>query len=221
MNTESVSNSKHQVWETCKSPALSPESHLFVRVANVDDFEAMVELENEAWDDQQGAPASVIEKRLRANPGCTIIAFAEDSELAVGFFTFVGTSEELVSDLRTWEYYAELANRPWGSSEVHYGVSLTVSRKARRGTGTCIMQAAREYSKWLGAKRIIAVTRAPSFHLVQEFMSFDQYYNRLLSGETKEPLYFLFCSAGWKLVGYCSNYYADPESCDFGLRFEA
>ena len=221
MNTESVSNSQHQVWETCKSPELSPESDLFVRVANGNDFETMVELEKEAWGDQQAAPASVIATRLRTNPGCTIIAFAEESELAVGFFTFVATSEELVSDLRTWDYYAKLANRPWESNEVHYGVSLTVSRKAPRGTGTCIMQAAREYSKWLGAKRIIAVTRAPSFHRVQESMSFDQYYNLLLSGETKEPLYFLFCSAGWKLVGYCSNYYADPESCDFGLHFEA
>lgn len=221
MNTESVSKSRHQAWETCTSPALSPESNLSVRVAKVDDLEDMVELEKEAWDDQQGAPASVIETRLRANPGCTIIAFAEESELAIGFFTFVATSQELVSVLKTWDYYAELANRPWESTQVHYGVSLTVSKKAPRGTGTCIMQAAKEYSKWLGAHKIIAVTRAPSFHRVQGVMPFDRYYRLLLAGEMKEPLYFLFCSAGWQLVGYCANYYADPESCNFGLHFEA
>lgn len=120
---------------------------------------------------------------------------------AWGGYALGSSSLEPQLVLRTREYYADMAGRTWESGEVHYGVSLTVSKKAPRGTGTCIMQAASEYSKRLEAQRIVAVTRAPAFHRVQGAMSFDEYYNLLRSGEMKESLYFLFSSAGWQLVG--------------------
>jgi hypothetical protein len=207
-------------WETRKIPAPSPNDPVYIRVANLEDAKVMAELEAEVWDDQHAAEPNKLERRLRANTGCTIIAFDANQNRPVGFFTFVALSEEKVSILGSWEHYAEMANSIWESGEVHYGVSLTVSKTAVRGTGTCIMQAAKEYSQWLGAKRIIAITRVPGFHRVQAVMTFNEYYNLLLSGEMNEPLYFLFSSAGWKLVGYCSNYYSDPESADYGLHFE-
>jgi hypothetical protein len=200
---------------------LSPESELYLRVTHLTDLEAMVNLEKEVWDEDHAASSAIIERRLRVNPGCTIGAFTGESKQLAGFFTLLATSTDRILVLRAWDYYAELANKTWESSEVHYGISLTVSKNAPRGTGSCIMQAAREYSRVLGAKKIIVVTRAPSFHKMKSSMSFEQYYELLLAGGIKEPLYFLMCSAGWKPVGYCTNYYSDSESADHGLRFEA
>jgi hypothetical protein len=207
-------------WEICKSSPMAPNSAVYMRVAGVDDLESMTKLEREVWDEEHAASPKVIERRLSANPASTIIAFADGAPKAIGFFTLLGTSHETVSVLRKWDFYARLANEPWKSEEVYYGISLTVSREAPRGTGTCIMQAAADYCKWRGAQKLIAVTRAPSYHLFKTSIEFDEYYNGLLQGRIKEPLYFLMCSAGWQLVGYCADYYDDPQSSDYGLHFE-
>jgi hypothetical protein len=219
MNNKALLTESPIAWEKRTTASLSPHDPLYIRVARLEDGLAMATLEAEVWDDDHAATSDKILRRLRANPQCTIIAFDVNLK-PVGFFTFVALSQEKVSILRCWEHYAEMANSVWESGEVHYGISLTVSKTAVRGTGTCIMQAAKEYSEWLGARKIIAVTRAPGYHRVQKRMSFDEYYNLLFSGEIKEPLYFIFTSAGWRLVGYCSNYYPDPESTDYGLHFE-
>jgi hypothetical protein len=200
---------------------LVDQADLAIRVLNIEDAEVMASIEEQVWDCEQAAPPELIALRLAANPGSSLGAFVGETQLLVGFMTFVRTFESDIRPPKKWSDYANLALKPWTNGDVLYGIDLTVGEDAPRGTATRLVSHFLQYGKQIGVCRAAAITRAPHYHLVMQDMPFSEYYRRLQDGSMREPLYHLMISAGLHPVGFCPDYYPDKESADFGLAFEA
>jgi GNAT superfamily N-acetyltransferase len=180
----------------------------------------MAIVEREVWDERHAASEFIIRGRLTANPGCTLGAFDNQRNNMVGFLTLVRVARSQITPIRSWDYYSEISRYPWKEGDVLYCISLTVSNHAPRGTGTLLMKGLIEYARALGARTVIAVTRAPGYHRVAKEVSFAEYYDQLLQGERREPLFHLMRAAGYAPWGYQENYYSDEDSADYGIHFE-
>jgi hypothetical protein len=194
---------------------------LVIRKLEPQDAPLMAGIEAQVWDGEHAASLDLIRDRLIANSGSSLGAFMYDTSDLVGFCTLVIASESDVRPLKPWSHYAQLSVKPWTGGEILYGIDLTVAESAPRGTATSLMKELLQHGRQLGMNRVIAVTRAPSFHLVKNEMSFDKYFNRLRDGSLRESLYHLMVSAGLEATGFCSDYYPDEESGNYGLIFEA
>ncbi|RSD28207.1 GNAT family N-acetyltransferase [Mesobacillus subterraneus] len=102
-----------------------------------------------------------------------------------------------------------------------YIVDICISPVYRKlGLGKWMMQSMFETVVHLGLDRLLGGGRMPGYHLHSEEMSIDQYAEKVLSGELRDPVMSFLLRCGRTPVKPASNYLEDEESLNFAMLME-
>lgn len=207
-----------------RQECLPSQDLIETRNASLDDLDELVRMEREAWPMDLCASSELIEKRLKINPTCTLIATSSLLKAPVAFCVLVPLVSWTNHDHTAWNYYHALSldgdyHRKLESPDTFYAVSITSVPAASRGTGAALMAAACEWGELQGAEKLSYVIRIPGFrHYAEHGVSIEAYYAGLLSGQYQEPAFSMARNAGGRPTGVLSRFYDDPDSLNYGVK---
>ena len=102
-----------------------------------------------------------------------------------------------------------------------YIVDICISPAYRKlGLGKWMMQAMYETVVQLGLERLLGGGRMPGYHLHSADMSIEQYVEKVLGGELKDPVVSFLLRCGRTPVRPVANYLEDEESLNYGMLME-
>ena len=102
-----------------------------------------------------------------------------------------------------------------------YIVDICISPAYRKlGLGKWMMQAMYETVVQLGLKRLLGGGRMPGYHLHSSELSIEEYAERVLKGELKDPVVSFLLRCGRTPVKPVANYLEDEESMNYGMLME-
>jgi ribosomal protein S18 acetylase RimI-like enzyme len=102
-----------------------------------------------------------------------------------------------------------------------YVVDICISPAFRKlGLGKVLMQSMYEVVVHLGLDRLLGGGRMPGYHLHSEELSIEEYGEKLLTGELKDPVITFLLRCGRTPVKPVRSYLEDEESCDYGMLME-
>ncbi|MBT2644825.1 GNAT family N-acetyltransferase [Bacillus sp. ISL-41] len=102
-----------------------------------------------------------------------------------------------------------------------YIVDISISPAYRKlGLGKWMMQSMYETVVKLGLERLLGGGRMPGYHLHSADMSIDQYVEKVLQGELKDPVVSFLLRCGRTPVRPVANYLEDEESMNYGMLME-
>lgn len=102
-----------------------------------------------------------------------------------------------------------------------YVVDISVRPKYRKlGLGKWLMLSMYEVVVHQGLTRLLGGGRMPGYHKYASQLSPEQYINRVIKGELKDPVITFLLRCGRTPVKVVTNYLEDEESCHFGTLME-
>ncbi|WP_423409868.1 GNAT family N-acetyltransferase [Heyndrickxia sp. MSNUG] len=102
-----------------------------------------------------------------------------------------------------------------------YIVDICISPDYRRlGLGKWMLQSMYETVVQLGLDRLLGGGRMPGYHLYSEELSIEEYMNKVLSGDFKDPVVSFLLRCGRTPVKPVANYLEDDESLNYGMLME-
>ncbi|WP_102262017.1 GNAT family N-acetyltransferase [Mesobacillus jeotgali] len=102
-----------------------------------------------------------------------------------------------------------------------YIVDICISPAYRKlGLGKWMMQAMYETVVQLGLKRLLGGGRMPGYHLHSSELSIEEYAEKVLQGELKDPVVSFLLRCGRTPVKPVANYLEDEESMNYGMLME-
>ncbi|WP_053362003.1 GNAT family N-acetyltransferase [Bacillus sp. FJAT-27251] len=102
-----------------------------------------------------------------------------------------------------------------------YIVDICISPRYRKlGLGKVLMQSMYEVVVHLGLDRLLGGGRMPGYHLYSNELSIEEYGEKLLAGELRDPVITFLLRCGRTPVKPVKNYLKDEESCDYGMLME-
>jgi hypothetical protein len=190
-----------------------------IRPARHEDLAAYASLQAERWTDENQASMEDLETRLKVHPQGMLVA--EDGGRIVGMVYAMRISKYDLTRPPSW-YQVTNNGRcdnhdPDGAIIFGVDLSTAVGVGARAGDKLLVAigrLAVRENIRWcmLGG-------RMPGYHAYRDQMSADEYLAAL--GPDKLPLdpqvRFYTGQAGLVAVKAIPDYFADPESCNYGV----
>jgi ribosomal protein S18 acetylase RimI-like enzyme len=110
-------------------------------------------------------------------------------------------------------------HRPNGNTL--YVVDICISPTYRQlGLGKWLMQSMYETVIQLKLERLLGGGRMPAFHQYADTYTVDQYVQKILDGEIKDPVITFLLRCGRVPVKPIKNYLEDEESLNYGLLME-
>lgn len=110
-------------------------------------------------------------------------------------------------------------HRPNGNTL--YVVDICISPTYRQlGLGKWLMQSMYETVIQLKLERLLGGGRMPAFHRYADTYTVDQYVQKILDGEIKDPVITFLLRCGRVPVKPIKNYLEDEESLNYGLLME-
>ena len=107
------------------------------------------------------------------------------------------------------------------NGETLYVVDICISPAYRKlGLGKWMMQSMYELVVHLGMKRLLGGGRMPGYGRHADQMSPQEYIDRVLQGELKDPVITFMLRCGRTPVGVVENYLDDEESCHCAMLME-
>lgn len=102
-----------------------------------------------------------------------------------------------------------------------YIVDISVRPKYRKlGLGKLMMQAMYQVVIQLGLDRLLGGGRMPGYHQAAEVMSAEEYLQKLIAGEKKDPVITFLLRCGRTPLAVTENYLEDEESHNYGVLME-
>lgn len=102
-----------------------------------------------------------------------------------------------------------------------YIVDICVKPAYRKlGLGKWLMQSMYEVVVHEGLDRLLGGARMPLYHKYQHEMTVQEYLNRVMEGEIKDPVVTFLLHCGRTPVHVLPNYIEDEESCDYAALME-
>ena len=141
----------------------------------------------------------------------------------------VGSCSSLIVTLKTdyedhtWSEitdYGSFSNHdPYGDSL--YGADISVHTDYRKkGVATMLYEARRDLAIKLNLRRIIAGGRLYNYYKYAKIMSADEYANKVVKGELKDPVLCFQLKNGFKFIKILSNYLYDKRSLNYASFVE-
>lgn len=102
-----------------------------------------------------------------------------------------------------------------------YIVDISVRPKFRKlGLGKLMMQAMYQVVIQLGLDRLLGGGRMPGYRQAAEVMSAEEYLQKLIAGEKKDPVITFLLRCGRTPMAIVENYLEDEESLNYGVLME-
>jgi hypothetical protein len=196
--------------------------NLVVRQATFEDVDAYLRIVETEWPQEMWVSREKVMSRLRLNP--TGVFAAEYNGSLVGMLTTIRLSDYSYSDLKSW---SQTTDDGWctnhdPSGMITFGVDLTVSRKAPRGTVDALEAAAAMLVVKLGLKYMYWGARIPGYSRYLKSHPgtdvCDYVKLKRSNGKYRDPEIQIYSKTPWlEIVGVIPNYIDDPESLNNGL----
>ncbi|MEH7445083.1 GNAT family N-acetyltransferase [Bacillus sp. JJ1122] len=102
-----------------------------------------------------------------------------------------------------------------------YIVDICISPAYRRlGLGKWMLQSMYETVVHLGLDRLLGGGRMPGYHFHSEELSIEEYIEKVLKGDLKDPVVSFLLRCGRTPVKPVANYLEDDESLNYGMLME-
>jgi ribosomal protein S18 acetylase RimI-like enzyme len=102
-----------------------------------------------------------------------------------------------------------------------YIVDICISPAYRKlGLGKWMMQSMYETVVHLGLDRLLGGGRMPGYYLHSDTMTIEEYSEKIMSGELKDPVVTFLLRCGRTPVKPVANYLEDEESLNYGMLME-
>jgi ribosomal protein S18 acetylase RimI-like enzyme len=102
-----------------------------------------------------------------------------------------------------------------------YIVDICISPAYRKlGLGKWMMQAMYETVVQLGLEKLLGGGRMPGYHLYSAELSIEEYAEKVLQGELKDPVVSFLLRCGRTPVKPVANYLEDEESLNYAMLME-
>ncbi|MGP4080480.1 GNAT family N-acetyltransferase [Pseudalkalibacillus sp. R45] len=187
------------------------------------DFEQLIDIQKECfpppfpsdlwWTKEQ------LENHVRLFPDGAICAEV-DGELAGSITTLIVNNH---GEAHTWEEITDNGSigthAPTGNAL--YVVDISVRPRYRKtGLGKLLMQALYHLVVELKLESVLGGSRMPGFDKVKDQMDPQVYLDRVIRGESKDPVVSFLMKAGRTPVKLMPNYLDDPESGNYGVLMQ-
>lgn len=107
------------------------------------------------------------------------------------------------------------------NGETLYVVDICIAPEYRKlGLGKWMMQTMYELVVQLGMQRLLGGGRMPGYHQYAAQMSPQEYVDRVLQGQLKDPVITFMLRCGRTPVGVVGQYLDDGESCHYAMLME-
>ncbi|BBH19908.1 putative N-acetyltransferase YkwB [Paenibacillus baekrokdamisoli] len=148
---------------------------------------------------------------------------AEIDGQLVGSMTALLTSDSVTESHSSWEIATDKGyirnHDPAGLSL--YVVDLCVIPAFRSaGIGKWLIQSMYEVVVHLNLKRLISGGRMPGYHRYANQATAQQYLDRVVAGEWKDPVITFLLRCGRMPIGVIANYLEDEHSCNYAALME-
>lgn len=107
------------------------------------------------------------------------------------------------------------------SGDTLYIVDISVRPKYRKlGLGKLMMQAMYHVVIQKNLSRLLGGGRMPGYHKVADTITPEQYLNKVIKGDLKDPVITFLLHCGRVPIGIVENYLNDEESCHYAALME-
>ncbi|WP_127579568.1 GNAT family N-acetyltransferase [Paenibacillus koleovorans] len=197
---------------------------LLVRTYTSDDFEALLDIQREAfpppfpeelwWRKEQVAA------HVRTFPDGAMIAYCDGVPAGSATSLLV----RYTGQPHTWEEvsdrgYIAGSHEPDGDSL--YGIDVCVRPAFRgRGVAQALYEARKQLVVRLGLRRFMAGCRIPGFHAVADQLSVESYVREVAEGKRRDLVLSFMLKQGMRPLQVLEHYLEDEESLHYGVLVE-
>ncbi|MEW6624454.1 MAG: GNAT family N-acetyltransferase [Bacillota bacterium] len=197
---------------------------IIVRPYNIDDFEALVEIQREAF--PPPFPEELWWKREQIL--AHVETFPQGALAAVYKGRIVGSATALLINYdgkhHTWAEVSDngyIYNSHVPDGDSLYGIDLCVSPNYRgMGVAKALYNARKDLVVKLGLKRFLAGCRIPGYHKCAAQMSCEDYVESVVKGEIMDQVLSFMVSQGLRPVQILEDYIDDEESLNKAVLVE-
>ncbi|MFV0260392.1 MAG: hypothetical protein ACK5PP_18315 [Acidimicrobiales bacterium] len=190
-----------------------------IRQATEADLPAYELIQKTEWGPDMGAPLAQLRYRYEVFPDGMVVVTNDDDP--VGFSTTILLDDYDPTAGRSW---TEITAGGWCSTHspdgrTLFGVDLTVSRFAPRGTATMVLKGLMALTMDLDVGTFNWGGRMPRYHKYATTMTADRYVAaRRPNGRRLDPEIELYANIPCtEVLGAIPGYFEDPESLDHGV----
>lgn len=187
-----------------------------VRTASFGDLDGVVELENKMWSADQRCSPDHFVRRFQEPHGYFILAESIERQVVGTFFCIKKTYLPLSKSFNWYGEGCEVGKGPDVHGNALFGVSVTVSDLAPKGTLRALFNGWRDLARTNKLSYIYGGSRIPGLHSFAG--SAEQYLEQILRGKIFDPVLSKYILCGLKVGNLIPNYFEDPESLNYGVE---
>lgn len=194
---------------------------LLIRQANLSDIPKILQIEIAAWGDELAATEEMYKSRIITFPQGVLVS--EDGGKITGVVVTQLVDYDINSFNLSWyeatdNGYIIKTHKPNGQTV--YGVNLSVSPDARRGTGTALLESIGKLAIILNLKQGMLGGRIPDYYKYKN-IPVEEYIKKILVVNNQRRLLDkelnFYKNAGLRIIRALPNYMKDPESLNYGV----
>ncbi|WP_409300999.1 GNAT family N-acetyltransferase [Peribacillus sp. SCS-155] len=196
-----------------------------IRNYNHNDFDELIKIQAECF--PPPFPADLLWNEEQLNSHVSLfpdgaICVEVDGELA-GSLTGLCVQFDPAQPSHTWEEITDSGyirnHDPLGNTM--YIVDISVRPRFRKfGLGKLMMQSMYQVVVEKKLDRLLGGGRMPGYHKVAPQMTIEEYLNKIIGGEVKDPVISFLLKCGRKPLAIVENYLDDAESHNYATLME-
>ncbi len=190
-----------------------------IRKAKLKDLPEIIRVEKEAWPEGTEATEKMFRSRIETYPEGVYVAVYQGKIIGVVAFELI--YYDLNNPITSWKEATDngmIKNSHKKDGDTIFGVDLTASPNAPRGTGTRLLVEVGRQAISKNLKRGILGGRLPKYKDYADKMTPEEYLKaKNENGEPLDPEVRFYKRAGLKIEKILPNYFEDPDSLNYGV----
>ncbi|NHJ47820.1 MAG: hypothetical protein FK733_08535 [Asgard group archaeon] len=190
-----------------------------IRKASIKDLSEIIRVEKEAWPEGTEASEAMFRSRIETYPDGVFVALHKRK--IIGVVAFMLIDYDVDNPIPTWNEATDngmIKGTHNPDAETIFGVDLTATPDAPRGTGTRLLMEVGRQAISKNLKRGVLGGRLPEYKKYADKMTPEEYLNaENENGEPLDPEVRFYKRAGLQIGKILPSYFDDPDSLDFGV----
>lgn len=191
-----------------------------IRPAHIEEMDAIMRVEESAWDEGQRATREQWASRIRTFNAGTLVATVSDKVVGL-LSTEIIHNYDFELDALSWSEVTDngyIRKTHTQDGTYLFGADLSIARGAPAAVKTGLLVAAGELAVRRGLKGILLGSRMPGYHRFAHRMSpHDYVFGKRASGHPLDPEIYMYSKYSVKPIKVIPHYFADPHSLNYGV----
>lgn len=201
----------------------APPRTVQVRNTRESDFDGVIALSERVYPTSPAWTRTQLASHLAVFPDGQLVAVEGDDIVGMAASLIVLWDDyELDTTWRDFTAEGMFVNHDPARGKTLYGAEIMVDPASQgTGIGSMLYQARRDIVTRLGLKRVRAGARLRGYHRHAKDMTAEQYVEKVVAGELRDPTLSFQIKRGFRVIGVVSGYLRhDPESLGFAAVIE-